>query len=168
VAAVRALDSDDQLLDLCAEAGPLGELLLTLHEDGPPALAARLDPVLPRDRDPAAPGKVEAALRTQAAGSALVVVDGPGELERALAQPIEDWMIYLHPAQAAAVHRLVGGPARVRGPAGTGKRRSWPSTGRRSSPASWVGAATTGRCWSPPRCPVQAPSPDPRSSRRLP
>jgi hypothetical protein len=121
VAGVRALDSDDELLDFCAEAGPLGELLLTLHEDGPPALAARLDPVLPSDRDPAAPGKVEAALRTGAAGSSLVVVDSAGELERVLAQPIEDWMIYLHPAQVAAVRRPVGGPARVRGPAGTGK-----------------------------------------------
>jgi mRNA-degrading endonuclease RelE of RelBE toxin-antitoxin system len=121
VPGVRALDSDDELLDFCAEAGPLGELLLTLHEDGPPALAARLDPVLPEGRDPAAPGKVEAALRTEAAGSSLVVVDSADELERVLAQPIEDWMIYLHPTQAAAVRRPVGGPARVRGPAGTGK-----------------------------------------------
>jgi superfamily I DNA/RNA helicase len=121
LADVRALDSDDELLDFCAEAGALGELLLKLHEDGPPALAARLDPVLPRDRDPVAPGKVEAALKTEAAGASLVLVDSTDELGRILAQPIEDWMIYLHPAQAAAVRRPIGGPARVRGPAGTGK-----------------------------------------------
>jgi len=121
LASVRALDSDDELLDFCAEAGALGELLLKLREDGPPALAARLDPVLPRDRDPAAPGKVEAALKTEAASASLVLVDSKDELERVLGQPIEDWMIYLHPAQAAAVRRPIGGPARVRGPAGTGK-----------------------------------------------
>jgi hypothetical protein len=121
LAKVRALDSDDELLNFCAETGPLGELLLKLYEDGPPALAAQLDPVLPKDRDPAAPGKVEAALKTEAAGASLVLVDSKDELDRVLAQPIEDWMIYLHPAQAAAVRRPIGGPARVRGPAGTGK-----------------------------------------------
>jgi hypothetical protein len=121
LARVRALDSDDELLDFCAEAGALGELLLKLHEDGPPALAARLDPVLPKDRDPMAAGKVEAALKTEAAGASLVLVHSTDELERVLARPIEDWMIYLHPAQAAAVRRPIGGPARVRGPAGTGK-----------------------------------------------
>jgi UvrD-like helicase C-terminal domain/AAA domain len=118
---VRALDSDDDLLDFCAEAGALGELLLKLHEDGPPELAARLDLVLPKDRDPAAPGKVDAALKTEAASASVVMVDSKNELERVLAQPIEDWMIYLHPGQVAAVRRPLGGPARVSGPAGTGK-----------------------------------------------
>jgi hypothetical protein len=34
---------------------------------------------------------------------------------------LEDWLSYLHPAQADAVHRNFGGPARISGPAGTGK-----------------------------------------------
>lgn len=42
-------------------------------------------------------------------------------LEAAMAQPIEDWMTFLHPEQAKHVQRTFNGPARVRGAAGTGK-----------------------------------------------
>jgi len=44
-----------------------------------------------------------------------------GELRRALDYPWERWMIFLHPAQREAVERNFQGPARVTGPAGTGK-----------------------------------------------
>ncbi|WP_448568974.1 3'-5' exonuclease [Thermus sp.] len=43
------------------------------------------------------------------------------ELRRALAYPWERWMVFLHPAQREAVERGFQGPARVTGPAGTGK-----------------------------------------------
>ena len=43
------------------------------------------------------------------------------ELERLLAAPIEDWMIFLHPDQRELAERRFTGPARVRGSAGTGK-----------------------------------------------
>ncbi len=43
------------------------------------------------------------------------------ELRRALAYPWERWMVFLHPAQREAVERTFQGPARVTGPAGTGK-----------------------------------------------
>lgn len=42
-------------------------------------------------------------------------------LETALAGPIEDWMTFLHPEQNRLVTAQWNGPARVRGPAGTGK-----------------------------------------------
>lgn len=42
-------------------------------------------------------------------------------LDAAMAQPIEDWMTFLHPEQAKHVARSFNGPARVRGAAGTGK-----------------------------------------------
>jgi AAA domain/UvrD-like helicase C-terminal domain/Nuclease-related domain len=42
-------------------------------------------------------------------------------LESALAEPIEGWMTFLHPDQAALVRRNFAGPARISGPAGTGK-----------------------------------------------
>ncbi|WP_374705601.1 UvrD-helicase domain-containing protein [Streptomyces sp. AJS327] len=42
-------------------------------------------------------------------------------LEEALRAPIEQWMTFLHPDQVALVRRDWGGPARVSGPAGTGK-----------------------------------------------
>ena len=42
-------------------------------------------------------------------------------LDEALKRPLEEWMVWLHPEQAATVRRSFNGPARVRGPAGTGK-----------------------------------------------
>ncbi len=42
-------------------------------------------------------------------------------LEAAMREPIESWMTWLHPTQAALTTRSYSGPARVRGPAGTGK-----------------------------------------------
>lgn len=59
------------------------------------------------------------------AGGQLALVD-TDELAEALlaaeaAKPIEEWMTFLHPAQTAVVRRSWHGPARIRGPAGTGK-----------------------------------------------
>lgn len=42
-------------------------------------------------------------------------------LNEAVTRPIEEWMVWLHPEQAAAVRRTFDGPARIRGVAGTGK-----------------------------------------------
>ncbi|MDQ1543333.1 MAG: hypothetical protein QOK08_971 [Actinomycetota bacterium] len=41
--------------------------------------------------------------------------------EGLLAEPIEEWMAFLHPDQAKLVRRSFNGPARIRGAAGTGK-----------------------------------------------
>ncbi|MFF5669770.1 UvrD-helicase domain-containing protein [Streptomyces hygroscopicus] len=42
-------------------------------------------------------------------------------LQEALRAPIEQWMTFLHPDQVALVRRNWAGPARISGPAGTGK-----------------------------------------------
>ncbi|MFJ8013488.1 UvrD-helicase domain-containing protein [Streptomyces sp. NPDC096339] len=42
-------------------------------------------------------------------------------LKAAMAAPIEQWMTFLHPDQVALVRRNWAGPARISGPAGTGK-----------------------------------------------
>lgn len=42
-------------------------------------------------------------------------------LDGILAQPIEEWMSFLHPDQAKLVRRSFNGPSRIRGAAGTGK-----------------------------------------------
>ncbi|MBL1095115.1 nuclease-related domain-containing DEAD/DEAH box helicase [Streptomyces coffeae] len=42
-------------------------------------------------------------------------------LDEALKAPIEQWMTFLHPDQVALVRRNWSGPARISGPAGTGK-----------------------------------------------
>ncbi|WP_326569038.1 UvrD-helicase domain-containing protein [Amycolatopsis rhabdoformis] len=44
-----------------------------------------------------------------------------GQLAAALERPFESWMTFLHPQQHAVVKRDYGGPARISGPAGTGK-----------------------------------------------
>jgi hypothetical protein len=43
------------------------------------------------------------------------------EFERLMSAPIERWMLFLHPKQRALVSRTYEGPARIGGPAGTGK-----------------------------------------------
>ncbi len=61
------------------------------------------------------------------------------QLTRAAALPIADWMGFLHPTQARLVRRSFTGPARVRGPAGTGK------TVVLLHRAAWLAALGTGR-----------------------
>jgi mRNA-degrading endonuclease RelE of RelBE toxin-antitoxin system len=49
------------------------------------------------------------------------VIENREELERALDEPWEKWIVFLHPAQRQLVEREFDGPARVGGSAGTGK-----------------------------------------------
>jgi hypothetical protein len=42
-------------------------------------------------------------------------------LKTALSRPLEEWMVWAHPEQAASARRSFAGPARIRGAAGTGK-----------------------------------------------
>lgn len=50
-----------------------------------------------------------------------VVVEGEEELRRIMAEPLEKWRVFLHPAQRRIVSRDYSGAARVLGGAGTGK-----------------------------------------------
>lgn len=50
-----------------------------------------------------------------------VVVDGEDELRRIMAEPLEKWRVFLHPAQRKIVKKNYSGAARVLGGAGTGK-----------------------------------------------
>ncbi|MEW1927333.1 UvrD-helicase domain-containing protein [Streptomyces sp. NPDC088360] len=67
---------------------------------------------------PAAPAPPQ-----QDAPDGLFDLDGlrDAALEDALRAPIEQWMTFLHPDQVALVRRSWSGPARISGPAGTGK-----------------------------------------------
>jgi len=49
------------------------------------------------------------------------ILDDQYELRQALEAPWEQWLVFLHPTQRAAVERIYNGPARVTGSAGTGK-----------------------------------------------
>lgn len=93
----------EELFPIYRDSGPL-EFDLSVPE-----------PVLPAD--PAAitltPTAAPALLTAAEIESALV--------EGVLAQPIEEWMAFLHPTQAHLVRRSFSGPSRIRGAAGTGK-----------------------------------------------
>ncbi len=75
-----------------------------------PIVAAVPEPVMPL---PTREVQQDALLSPEEVNDAL--------LQGALAQPIEEWMSFLHPQQAKLVRRSFPGPSRVRGPAGTGK-----------------------------------------------
>ena len=61
------------------------------------------------------------ALQTDGNKSTFVVVEGEDELRRIMAEPLEKWRIFLHPAQRRLVAKRFSGPASVLGGAGTGK-----------------------------------------------
>lgn len=68
------------------------------------------------------PLPIEAVTEPPAEADALFdVPDLAEQLASASAAPLVEWMGFLHPGQARLVRRTFAGPARVRGPAGTGK-----------------------------------------------
>jgi len=66
-------------------------------------------------------GDLAGALKTDRSQSAFYVVKGEDELLRVMAEPLEKWRIFLHPAQRKLVERDYSGPCRILGGAGTGK-----------------------------------------------
>jgi Nuclease-related domain/AAA domain len=132
---------DKDLLAHCARRGnrltnaQVERLLARLMADFPPygtEPAADLPDVevsLPVMREPVVPA-IEAAVQ-----DALDGMDDPAELlravlEAALAEPIEDWMTFLHPDQARLVRRSFNGPARIRGGCRHGQDRPRPAPRR--------------------------------------
>lgn len=76
----------------------------------PPVVAVVPEPVIPA---PSGEIAQDALLSAEEINDAL--------LAGIMAQPIEEWMSFLHPQQAKLVRRSFPGPCRLRGPAGTGK-----------------------------------------------
>ncbi|THA85238.1 UvrD-helicase domain-containing protein [Streptomyces sp. A0592] len=87
------------------------------------AIADHLERVLPGCEGLALEQGVVPDSGRQAPPDGLFDVDGLREaaLEGARRAPIEQWMTFLHPDQVALVRRNWSGPARISGPAGTGK-----------------------------------------------
>ncbi len=75
-----------------------------------PVVATVQEPVVPAPRAEPEQGEL---LSSEEVNEAL--------LAGILASPIEEWMSFLHPAQAKLVRRSFNGPGRIRGAAGTGK-----------------------------------------------
>lgn len=123
IGALRQLDHQDELLLLEDDLDPgdferAFNLLAHGHPDGPQEreLVEPADEPETTDED----REIERQLRDERAGARFTRFE-PEFLREILAQPIEDWMVFLHPDQAAVVHRHYEGPARVRAAAGTGK-----------------------------------------------
>ena len=66
-------------------------------------------------------GNLADALTSPEAMKSFVVVKGEEELRRIMAEPLENWRIFLHPIQRRIVNKSYSGAARVLGGAGTGK-----------------------------------------------
>ncbi|MEU9113646.1 UvrD-helicase domain-containing protein [Streptomyces sp. NPDC048483] len=88
------------------------------------AIADHLERVFPEYEDAGVTEAAQRPDRPQAPESeGLFDLDGLVEaaLDEARRAPIEQWMTFLHPDQVALVRRNWAGPARISGPAGTGK-----------------------------------------------
>ncbi|MFI0716344.1 UvrD-helicase domain-containing protein [Streptomyces inhibens] len=88
------------------------------------ALAEHLERVFPEYEAPPAARPVAAGARLpDTASDGLFDLDGLREaaLDEARRAPIEQWMTFLDPDQLTLVRRNWAGPARISGPAGTGK-----------------------------------------------
>ncbi|WP_405742102.1 UvrD-helicase domain-containing protein [Streptomyces sp. NBC_01525] len=96
-----------------------------LRRESVRAIADHLERVFP-DYEGSAVGQASippTALPQQPEADGLFDLNGLRDavLEEALQAPIEQWMTFLHPDQVALVRRNWSGPARISGPAGTGK-----------------------------------------------
>lgn len=123
--------SEEYLLDLGVPPSYIKPLLLVEDEERflelisglPQDVQERLldlaagKPVIP----PPKVATTEEWLRHPLARQHFYLIESLDELRRALNYPWEQWMLFLHPAQREAVERVFQGPARVVGPAGTGK-----------------------------------------------
>ena len=88
-------------------------------------------PARPRPVPPVSPEPPEEPLFDTAELAEVII--------EAAALPLRAWTAFLHPAQARQVKRSFAGPARVRGPAGTGK------TAVLLHRAAWLAGTRTGR-----------------------
>jgi superfamily I DNA/RNA helicase/mRNA-degrading endonuclease RelE of RelBE toxin-antitoxin system len=66
-------------------------------------------------------GDLAQALQRDSNKTSFVVLEGEEELRRIMAEPLEKWRIFLHPAQRRLVEKDLSGSYRVLGGAGTGK-----------------------------------------------
>jgi hypothetical protein len=127
VRVLRLLNTDGDLTSLDGHMRPEAwqqamNLAMYGTLDGEPTEAPeeREVPVLaPEPTTPADP-LVSKALKTPQSSPEFVHVPAD-RLSEVLTRPIEDWMVYLDPAQQGLVDRTFNGPARIRGAAGTGK-----------------------------------------------
>ena len=128
---LRELDNSNELVDLEDRMRPQAwgtamNLCLYGHPDGEEAAAEQRQTAEQQEESEPAPdvdasheARLGRALLSPNSKIEMPLVEG--SLAEILSQPIEDWMVFLHPDQHKLIDRAYSGPARVRGAAGTGK-----------------------------------------------
>lgn len=115
IAAIRACETPEQILDLDFPDDPLMQLVEMIEQTPEEWAALSLDPAADAEE------RIRRAIIEHGAASGISQLFTPEELDRLMSAPIEEWMIFLHPDQQSVVRQRYSGPARVRGSAGTGK-----------------------------------------------
>ena len=117
IATIRSLESAEQLLELLGDswAEDRVDLVFELQETTPEVWRT---PDLLGDR-----GEIllRRAIEEFGALHGISRLFTPDELASIANNPIEDWMVFLHPDQRFATRSSYAGPARIRGSVGTGK-----------------------------------------------
>jgi hypothetical protein len=105
------------------KAAPDQDALLDLMDRLPVEAAERLVLLVSGERPEPAPKAPDGAdpFATPDARRRFWLAADEDALQRALERPWQEWLVFLHPAQREAAERDWSGPARVTGPAGTGK-----------------------------------------------
>lgn len=93
-------------------------LFLVLAGDPVSRILAERETRVDRDIDPE---DFAAAADRDESRARFYVVAGENDLQEILAAPLEQWRVFLHPAQRRLATRHVNGPSRILGGAGTGK-----------------------------------------------
>jgi hypothetical protein len=125
IVVLRRLDNDDQLFELEEALGQeLFERAFNLLTTSSPVGAAFVEVAsVVEAEEPLATDEdieLERQLADEKSGGWFTRTE-PEVLREVLGQPIEDWMVFLHPDQRNVISRRFEGPSRIRGAAGTGK-----------------------------------------------
>lgn len=115
VVILRSCRTEDDVLELPLDEEKLSLAIDVLGQTPEQWRRPSIDP------DAERADRVRRAVTENGALAGISPLFSPDELAKLMAAPIEDWMIFLHPDQRAAVTRRYEGPARIRGSAGTGK-----------------------------------------------
>ncbi|MDR2043656.1 MAG: UvrD-helicase domain-containing protein [Clostridium sp.] len=95
-----------EVLEYLANGFPLDEVKELFHKETVPEAGA---------------DDLAKALQSDGSKTSFVVLEGEDELRRMMAEPLEKWRIFLHPAQRQLVEKDFSGSYHVLGGAGTGK-----------------------------------------------
>ena len=129
VATLRGLNTIDELFapgaglaagDLDAAFTLIAPAADRTTDDAPPRPPAE-EPAVATEPVPTEEDRhIERLLHDRECGADFTAVE-PEYMADILGKPIEDWMVFLHPAQRQAANGRYNGPMQVRGAAGTGK-----------------------------------------------